>query len=529
MENIKNLRDLVEGLAVRKPDDIAYTWLDNKKEKKEKTYSEFLSDINGFGTYLYYNGFKKARIAVIGENSYEWILTYFTAAAGGNVIVPVDRDLKEDAIVNVLKDSGAKLLVYTDAYKHIIDSVRKRAGVKLINVNELDKLITEGAELLMRGKDKYAKAEIDENEMSAIIYTSGTTGKPKGVMLCQRGILQSAQAAAEIVKVTGPSMLVLPIHHTYGFTAGVVAVMFFEVPTIINRSLRTFISDMQYFKPQNMFLVPMFVESMYKKIMKTVEDKKKTKLFKGLIKTSNALRKIGIDKRKTLFKSVWDAFGGNLSTMISGGAALDPLYVKYFDDFGITLLNGYGITECSPVVAVNSNNGVDENRIGSLGKVLSCNEIKILGEDENGNGEICVKGGNVMLGYYNNKEATAEAFDGEWFRTGDLGCVDDDGYLYMSGRQKNLIILDNGKNIYPEELEELILRIPDAIEAVVYNENEVITAEIYTENPPAVQLAIRELNKTLPIYKHIVGLKFRTTEFEKTTTKKIKRALVTPK
>lgn len=525
MENVKNFRELIEQCVVKRPDAVAFTWLE-KKQIKEKTYSEFVSDINALGTYFYYNGFKKARIAVIGENSYEWILTYFATVIGGNVIVPVDRDLKADAIINVLKDSGAKLLVYSDAYNGIIDDIRKRAGVKVINRNEIESLIAEGNALLQKGKNKYISIEADEHEMSTIIYTSGTTGKPKGVMLCQYGILQSAYAAAQNVKVHGPSMLVLPIHHTYGFTAGVIAVFFFEVPIIINGGLRTFVSDMQLFHPENMFVVPMFVESMYKKVMKTVEDKKLTTAFKALRKTSNALRKFGIDGRKKIFKSVHEAFGGNLKIVISGGASLDPLYCKYFDEFGITLLNGYGITECSPVVAVNCNNGTDPNKVGSIGKVLDCNDVKIINEDENGCGEICIKGSNVMLGYYNNKQATAESFDGEWFKTGDLGYLDEDNYLYMSGRQKNLIILDNGKNIYPEELEELILRIPDAIEAIVYSENDVITAEIYTENPAAVQLAIRELNKTLPIYKHIIGLKFRTVEFEKTTTKKIKRNFV---
>jgi long-chain acyl-CoA synthetase len=281
---------------------------------------------------------------------------------------------------------------------------------------------------------------------------------------------------------------------------------------------------MQFFKPENMFVVPMFVESMYKKIMKAVEDKKATKLFSATIKASNGLRKIGIDKRRKLFSSVWEAFGGNLQTIICGGAPLDSRYCKYFDDFGITLLNGYGITECSPVVAVNCNSN---NKFGSVGLVLPNCEVKTVNEDENGNGEICVKGSSVMLGYYNNKQATEAAFDGDWFFTGDIGYLDSDNYLYISGRQKNLIILDNGKNIYPEELEELILRIPQAAEAVVYSENDVITAEIYTEDPAAVQIAVRAMNRGLPVYKRIRNLKFRTTEFEKTTTKKIKRNLLT--
>ncbi|MBQ3427443.1 MAG: AMP-binding protein [Clostridia bacterium] len=525
MEHVKNFKELVEGCVREKPNAAGFRWLENNRIK-EKTYSEFQNDINALGTYFYYNGLKKSRIAVIGENSYEWILTYYTTVIGGGVIVPVDRDLKTDAIINVLRDSGAKALIYTDSYNAIIEDVRKGAGVKVINKNSFPELIAEGKTLLEKGKDKYLRIEPNEREMSTIIYTSGTTGKPKGVMLCQQGIMEDCWQAAQYVKVTGASMLVLPIHHTFGFTAGVAAVMFFRVPLCINKSLRTFMTDMQVFKPNNMFVVPMFIEAMHKKIWKSIADKNMTTAVKALIKTSNGLRKIGIDRRKTMFSQIHESFGGNLSVIISGGAALDPMYVKEFDDFGITLLNGYGITECSPVVAVNSNNGKDENRIGSVGLVLPDTDVKIINEDDNGNGEICVKSDIVMLGYYNNKEATAEAMENGWFNTGDIGYLDEDNYLYISGRKKNLIILNNGKNIYPEELEELIMRIPDVIEVVVYNEDETITAEIYTENPAAVQRAMKVLNRGLPVYKVIKNIKFRTTEFEKTTTKKIKRALV---
>lgn len=521
MDKIKNFRDLVDYCAQKEPDNTVFRWLD-KKEIKEKSYKEFQDDIYALGTYLYYNGFKKAKIAVIGENSYYWILSYFTTVIGGNVIVPIDRDLKQDAIVNLLKSSGAKLLFYSDSIKGIED-IRKAAGVKLINRSEMPALIEEGRQLLDKGKTKYLEAKIDEFAMSTIIYTSGTTGTPKGVMLNQYGIIKDAYAAAQYVKVSDVSMLVLPIHHTFGFTAGVVAPFFFDVPIAINKNLRTFISDLQTFQPENMFVVPMFVESMYKKIWKTLEEKKAAKMMRALIKTSNAMRKIGIDKRNKLFAAIHKSFGGKLSVVISGGAALDPMYVKAFDDIGITLLNGYGITECSPVVAVNPNTA---NRVGSVGRILPGIEVKIINEDEHGNGEVCVKGDCVMMGYYNNKKATAEAMDGEWFNTGDIGYVDEDNYLYICGRKKNLIILSNGKNIYPEELEEQLYRIPGVTEAVVYCENEVITAEIYTETPAEVQLAIREMNKNLPIYKHITSIKFRAIEFEKTSTKKIKRNLV---
>lgn len=526
MEHVRNFRELVDGCLRDKPEGIAACWHGSNNELITKTYREFRNDINALGTYFWYNGLKKARIAVIGENTYEWILTYYATVIGSGVIVPVDRDLKADSIINVLKDSGAKALIYSDSYNGIIEEIRKATGVKLINRKDIQTLIDEGNALLQKGKDKYLKVEINDREMSTIIYTSGTTGKPKGVMLCQQSIMEDSWQAAQYVKVKGPSMLVLPIHHTFGFTAGVAAVMFFRQTIMINKNLRSFVSDLNSFKPENMFVVPMFIEAMHKKIWKNIAEKKMTATVKGLIKVSNALRRIGIDRRDVFFKQIHEAFGGNLKIIISGGAALDPMYVKEFEDFGFTLLNGYGITECSPVVAVNCNNGRDKNKIGSVGLVMPGTNVRITDPDEDGCGEIWVKSDIVMLGYYNNKEATAEAMDDGWFNTGDIGYLDDENYLYISGRKKNLIILNNGKNIYPEELEELILRIPDALEAVVYCEDEAITAEIYTENPAAVQHAIKVMNRGLPVYKVIKNVKFRSTEFEKTTTKKIKRQLV---
>lgn len=522
VKKANNFRELVDMCVEREPDGIAFEWISGKDIVK-RTYSHFRKDINALGTYFYYNGLKNAKIAVIGENSYNWILTYYTTVIGGNVIVPVDRDLTCDAIINVLKSSGAKALIYTDTYKKVIDDIKKATGVKAINVSEFPEILSEGFSLLEKGKTKYLNVEINNDEMSTLIYTSGTTGVPKGVMLSQRNIIDNAYYALENEDISGTSMLVLPIHHTFGFTASVVAVMMYGKTVAINTNLRTFLSELQIFKPQSVFVVPMFIEAIYKKIWKNIEQKKMTAVFKGLIKTSNALRKLGIDRREKMFNIVTKSFGGNLSLLISGGAPLDPMYCDFFDSIGITLLNGYGITECSPIVAVNP---LYNNKQGSVGLILSNMEAKIIDEDENGNGEICVAGSSVMLGYYNNKEATEEAFDDIWFKTGDLGHLDDDNYLYISGRKKNLIILANGKNIYPEEIEELIMRIPDVLETVVYCENDAITAEIYTENPDAVQSEIKELNKGLPIYKHIKNIKFRTTEFEKTTTKKIKRNTV---
>jgi long-chain acyl-CoA synthetase len=281
------------------------------------------------------------------------------------------------------------------------------------------------------------------------------------------------------------------------------------------------------FKPFNMILVPLFVETIYKKIWADAKKQDKDKMLKKMVGVSNRLLKIGIDIRHLLFKSVIKSFGGNLKLIVSGGAPLDPRYVKGFREIGIIVLNGYGITECSPIVSVNRN---EYYRDGSVGQIYSCCEVKIAEPDENGHGEICVKGKNVMLGYYKNEQATKEAFDGEWFKTGDIGYLDQDGFLFISGRKKNLIILSNGKNVYPEEMEYAILTdIPYVKEVVVYAESDAIVAEIFLDdkNYPDCTLTINgdisRLNRTLPLYKNIGKIVIRDIEFPKTTVKKIKR------
>lgn len=281
--------------------------------------------------------------------------------------------------------------------------------------------------------------------------------------------------------------------------------------------------DISEAKPGHLSIVPLFLEKFYKSIWKTAEKQGKAKQLKKAIAVSNALRKVGIDMRKTIFKQVLSAFGGNLEMLICGGAPLDEKLVNGFDNFGITVINGYGITECSPIVAITRDCWI---KLGSVGLPIPTVHIKIENPDENGEGEILVKGDIVMMGYYKNPEMTAETMENGWFKTGDIGSVDEDGFVYVTGRKKNLILLDNGKNVYPEELEAVIGRIENVDEVIVYDENSLITAEIYTENPDAkeqIKKDIQKFNKSIAGYKQIRKIKFRSVEFEKTTTKKIKR------
>lgn len=454
---------------------------------------------------------KDSKIALIGENSYSWILSYFSVVNGGNIIVPIDKELPNEDIADLIKQSGAVALIYADTYRDIAE---EHGHLKLFNMKEFDAYISEGEKLINDGNKDFVDYEIDNKKLCSIIYTSGTTGKPKGVMLCHKNFAADIISSCEnVLYIAGSSMLTLPLHHTFAFSTSVLSMLLKGVTIPINSSLRTFKQDLKDFKPQNMFLVPLYVETMYKNIWTTADEQGKTKLLKTTLKISNALRKVGIDIRRKVFKSVLDTFGGELDLIVSGGVPINEKYIKCFDDLGIKVLNGYGITECSPVVAVNRN----ENPVNdSVGLILSCNEVKEKG------GEILVKGDNVMLGYYEDDGATKDAFDDGWFKTGDLGYIKDN-HLFITGRKKNLIILSNGKNVSPEELEEKIRLIENVIEVLVYAENDAITAEIYAGNTDNIQNSINELNKSLPLYKQVSKVKFRDTEFVKTTTKKIKR------
>jgi len=467
-------------------------------------------------------------VAVIGENSYEWILSYFSVVNSGNVILPLDKDLSVAEIKNLLNDSGAVVLVFSDDYSDVANRLREDAVNirRYINMNQVRELVNLGVEIMRSGSRGVVDCEIVDGSLATLLYTSGTTGKSKGVMLSHGNLANNTVAACQNVDILGSNILLLPLHHSFGVV--VVCVMILKgSETCINLSFKSMLSDLLKFKPCNLFLVPLFVETFYKKIWVDAKKQGKDKLLKRMIGISNVLLKIGIDVRRLFFRSVIEAFGGNLKLIVSGGAPLDPCYVKGFRELGINVLNGYGITECSPIVSVSRNRYY---RDGSVGHGCSCCEVKIVEPDENGYGEICVKGGNVMMGYYKNEQATKEVFDGAWFKTGDVGYLDQDGFLFISGRKKNLIILSNGKNIYPEEIEFAVLNyIPYVKEVVLYAESDMIVAEMfldaenYSDCALTINSDILKLNRVLPLYKSIGKIVIRDTEFPKTTTKKIKR------
>lgn len=506
---LNNFKDLID-FRVNSSNKIAYKYR-LKKDIVEITAEQFKNHIEAFGTYLYSQEHKNTKIALIGENSYEWIVSYFAIVNGGNVVVPLDKELPASDLKELITRSGCTALVYAESYSDIAEDNQE---LKTYSMKEFDTFYAEGQKIIDSGNTEYIDFVPDGNKMSSIIFTSGTTGKPKGVMLTPKNMIADINAAGSISSLAGDTLLTLPLHHTFAFSTSVIANIMFEGTTAINASLRNFKKDLAEFKPRNICVVPLYLESLYKNIWNGAKEQKKDKLLKTMIKISNGLRKVGIDLRRKLFKSVLDQLGGNLDLLVAGGAPISDMYTKGFDDLGITVLNGYGITECAPVVSVNEYGNLV---LGSVGVVCNCCDVKIK------DGEILVKGDNVMLGYFDDEKSTEEAFEDGWFKTGDLGHLEGN-ILFITGRKKNLIILSNGKNVSPEELEDLIITsIPNVNEVIVSADGDYIGAEIYAENRDGIQEAINELNKKLPAYKQIKKISFRDTEFEKTTTKKIKR------
>lgn len=511
----KDLKELVEYCAKEYADKKAF-WYREKKQEIVKSFRQVADDVRALGTYLHSIGFKDKHIAVMGENSYEWIITYFAVVNSGNVVVPIDKENVAKDVKFQLTQSDTDLFLYSQTYSDIAEF----CDVQSICFDSYAELIEKGNELIRNGDNSFDETKIDAERMCAIVFTSGTTSEPKGVMLSHKGLAKDAVISLKNLSIPEGTVALLPLYHTFGFMACVLCQMLVGFPVFINTSLKRAFDDIKYAKPKHISVVPMLLIVIYNKIWSNVRAGGKEKLFKTMIKVSNALLKVGIDIRRKVFKQVFDAFGGNLEMLITGGSAIDEKYIKGFRDIGITVTNGYGITECSPIISTMRTKHFAPASVGAIHPELEGRVV---------DGEIQIKGPTVFLGYYKNEKATADAFDGEWFRTGDLGSIDEDGLLYIEGRKKNLIILSNGKNVVPEELESLIMNnIPEVKETLVYGENDKIVAEIYPDTEidgveGKIKSKINELNQKLPNFKRMAKIKFTDTEFPKTTTKKIKR------
>lgn len=518
----ENLKDFILYCPKKYGNSLAIEYGNTKRN-----YIELDNEIKYLGTKIINDFGTKNNIAVIGENSYNWILVYLATTCSGNTIVPIDKELDLESIRNIIKNTDCKAVFCSKKY------IELECNTMMIDTeDELQKYIAEGKLQYEENSKKYDDVIIGKEDVATIIYTSGTTGVAKGVMLTHQNLCANIYRSSRNLLLTGSSVLVLPLHHTFAFTANVLCMLNIGHPIYINKSLKRVTKDMAEYKPKVMFVVPMIVETFYKKIWNTAKENKKDKMLRCLIKISNALLSVGVDLRRKLFKSVINAFGGELEIIICGGALLDKKYVKAFEEFGITLLNGYGITECSPIVAVNRNR---YNKPGTVGLPLNGIEVKIDSDSVEKDGEILVKGDIVMKGYFNNPEKTDEVFttDG-FFKTGDIGYLDEDGFLYITGRIKNIIILENGKNIYPEEIELVLLRDEGLNEVVVREKEKKIVAEIYPNEEyiksnsvlgveEYLRKVIETYNKNVPMYRQINDIVLRDCEFPKTTTKKIRR------
>ena len=547
---ISSIKEMMELAVKEDGDKIAFQYRhETKKDKIVKvTYKEFQKDTEELGTALANVSMQDKHIAMIGENSYKWLTVYLTVLKSTGVFVPVDKELTADQIINVLKHSDSEVLFYSEKYEKWIPQIRKAVpkvkyfiGVdkKENDENSLSykKFKEEGKRLLEQGSTIYTDLQDDEYNLKLLIYTSGTTGNPKGVMLTEHNLISVVYYGLQIADIKTKCLSVLPYHHTYEAVAGILVAIHKRACICINDSLKNVLKNLQLYKPDYIYLVPAFTEVFYKSIWNNAEKSGKDKLLKIMIPVSNALRKVGIDLRNILFKSVHDAFGGNLREIVCGGAPIRPEIGKFFNDIGIILLNGYGISECSPLVSVNR---LQFNDSSTVGVILPCCEIKFENVTPDGDGEICVKGDIVMMGYYKEQEKTDRVLKDGWFNTEDYGRINKKGQLVINGRKKNLIVLDNGKNVYPEEIENYILGIPYVQEVVVKGKKNnigqevALIAEVFLNQEKIEELKIENVEKQvktdiseackeLPIFKRISDVEIRKEEFEKTTTKKIKR------
>lgn len=548
----KDFRVMTENVANKYPNKVAYSFKENphKPEITKKTFAETRKYIVAMGTGLVDFGVREKHIAIIGEASYNWVTSYYATMSIGAVTVPIDKELPAEDIKSIIESAECDFVIYSSVIDNKIKAIRDELSknpklicmskkTELDNVAMLSDIILKGEKLVDNGDNSYYDYELNPNKLASIVFTSGTTGKGKGVMLTQTNIVSDMTQGMYNFNITPKTLCVLPPHHTFGSTVNFVGHYAQGAEVYLSNGLKYILNELKEQQPTHLILVPLFVETFYKRIWATAEKQGKDKLLRTMIKASNGMRKVGIDLRKKLFASVTAAFGGKLEMIICGGAALNQDIIDTFEGIGIVILNGYGITECAPLISCNRN---EYRKKGSVGVPIIGEKVKIANPDENGEGEICVKGPNVMMGYYKNPEATAAAFDEEgYFKTGDFGKLDEEGWIYITGRLKNLIILSNGKNVYPEEIETEISRIYGVNEVVVYeglnadgSSKDCIVAEIYpdfdglkdhrvTDVQKYFKDGVNEINKRSAPYKKVQIVKIRNEEFEKNTSKKIVR------
>ncbi|MCI8587490.1 MAG: AMP-binding protein [Clostridia bacterium] len=545
---------MLETSCKEHKDRIAYYTKEfGDKSFKEIKYEQLLEDVNALGTALLSLGLKDKKIAIIGENRYYWACSYLAIMCGVGIVVPLDRVLPKQEIESCLERAKVSVLIYSDKAKDTIDEIAENDNNKIEFYIGMDKkedegnnlsftrLLEMGRQLIEKGDRRFIDAPMNIDAVAEILFTSGTTSKSKAVMLSQKNIIFNIYQHNKMIGIRKEDIFLsfLPIHHVYECVCGFLTPIYRGAAVSYCQGLRYIQEDMKEAHISVFLCVPLVFESMYKKIWTGIDKQGKTKLVKNMIKLTNVLQKLGINLKRKIFKDIHNQFGGNVRLFIAGAASVNPETCSGFRNFGISTVQGYGLSECAPIVALNRDTYYKDDAIGLP---LEGTEIKIENINEDGIGEICTKGDHVMLGYYENEEATNEAIKDGWFYTGDLGYMDKDGFIHMTGRKKNVLITKNGKNVYPEELEEVLNNSDYISESMVYlkgdNDNSKLVADLilnkeYIENKLSgktteeikqiVWNEVKKINQNMVIYKHITEINIREKEFEKTTTLKIKR------
>lgn len=556
MPKYQNLKEMLEKSGEIYGDKPAYIFKTEEAGKfREITHKEFREEINQLGTALINMGLKDKRIAVISENRYEWGVAYMATVAGTGVVVPLDKALPGNEIESLILRSEVEAIFYSNKYDHIMKEIKEKGNSKIKFFISMDleeqtdgiyaqkELVNQGKKLIEEGNTEFLEAKINNEEMGIMLFTSGTTAMSKAVALSHKNICANLFDIASTIKVDENDVFLsfLPLHHTFECTTGFIYPISKGCKIAFCEGIRHIADNIKEYRITAMVSVPILFENMYKRVMKNIEKKGKLETVKKGIKISQFLLKIGIDIRKKLFHEIHDNLGGRLRLFVAGGAALDPETEKGFNELGVATYQGYGLTESSPVIAAEDDK---YRRLGSIGKAFPSLDVKIVEPNEEGVGELVAKGPSIMLGYYNNEEATKETIDEEgWLHTGDLARIDKDGYIFISGRKKFVIVLKNGKNIYPEELETLLNKIEGIKESFVYGKpeedgdykicskivyDEEIVQEVFgtAEEEKLKELIwqeVKKVNKTMPAYKYIREISITKEDLIKTTTQKIKR------
>lgn len=554
-DKIVDLKDMLTQSANKFGDKPAYIFkTETPGEFRNILYKELKEQVDALGTMLIEMGLEGKRIAVIGENRYEWNVAYLAITCGTGIVVPLDKALPANELESLIIRSGVEAIFYSSAYDETMKNIKARSTTDLRYYISMDleekkeeilsqnELIAKGRKLLEDGNRKFIDAKIDAEKMGIMLFTSGTTSKSKAVMLSHKNICTNLMDIAAVIKLTEDDTLLsfLPLHHTFECTAGFLYPLYSGSKIAFCSGIRHIAEEIKLYKVTAMISVPALFENMYKKLIKGIEKKGKVEMLEKGLKISNVLMKFGVDMRRKIFSEVHENFGGQLRLFVNGAAALDKDVEKGFNDLGIQTVQGYGLTETSPIISAGND---FYRRVGSVGKVFPSLKVKIMNKDKDGIGEIAVKGSSVMLGYYNNDEATKEVMKDGWFYTGDLGYLDKDNFLYISGRCKTVIVLKNGKNIFPEEMETLVNRIDGVKESMIYGKPDkdddvkICVKIVYNtdtmkdtyglEDVEKIKehlwAKVKEINKTMPAYKYIREIMVTEEELIKTTTQKIKR------